>query len=116
MRIGIGFCLLELLYATVVLADEKIFVYQDHGRRDPMWPLVTSSGAVMSYETEVFVSDMVLEGVIVDPSGQNLAIINGVIVKNSDTIGQYVVRNISPNSVVLMKGQEEFILKLKKED
>jgi len=116
MKISV-LCIIGVLgWFPFVFAEEKPFVYADHGKRDPLWPLVTSSGAIMSYETEVFISDMVLEGVIIDPSGQNLAIINGVVVKNSDKIGQYIVRNISPSSVVLIKGQEEFILKLKKEE
>lgn len=105
-----------LVFASVGSADDAPFVYKDRGRRDPMWPLVTPSGAIMSYESEMFVSDMILEGIIVDPSGQNLAIINGVIVKNWDKVGQYIVKNISTTSVVLIKGQEEFILKLKKEE
>jgi hypothetical protein len=49
----LGFC------TAAVAADEKSFIYDDHGKRDPLWALVTPSGAVMNYETEVFVSDMV---------------------------------------------------------
>jgi len=45
-------------------------LYDDHGRRDPLWPLVTSSGAVMNYESEVFVCDLVLEGIIAEAGWQ----------------------------------------------
>lgn len=115
-RWGILAIVVLLAGSSGYAGDDKSFAYKDFGRRDPLWPLVTPSGAVMNYESEMFVSDMVLEGIIVDPSGQNLAIINGVIVKNWDKVGQYIVKNISTTSVVLMKGQEEFILKLKKEE
>ncbi len=107
---------LMLFGAGICWAQDKPFMYEDHGKRDPLWPLVTPSGAIMNYETEMFVSDMVLEGVIVDSTGKNLAIINGVIVTDGGKVGQYTVKNISPTSVVLIKGEEEFILKLKKED
>ena len=106
-----------LLTAAAVFAEETAtFLYDDHGRRDPLWPLVTSSGAVMNYEAEVFVSDLVLEGIIVEADGNNLAIVNGAVVKINDTVGQYTVSEISANAVVLMKGQEKFTLRLKKEE
>ena len=106
-----------LLSSTVVSAEESpTFIYTDHGRRDPLWPLVTASGAVMNYETEVFVSDLVLEGIIVGEDGNNLAIVNGTVVKQQDSVGQYSVLEISANAVVLIKGDEKFTLRLKKEE
>lgn len=102
--------------AAVYAEESATFLYDDHGRRDPLWPLVTSSGAVMNYETEVFVSDLVLEGIIVEADGNNLAIVNGLVVKRNDPVGQYTVSEISSNAVVLMKGQEKFTLRLKKEE
>lgn len=106
-----------LLTASGAFAEgTATFLYDDHGRRDPLWPLVTSSGAVMNYETEVFVSDLVLEGIIVEADGNNLAIVNGTVVKRNDAVGQYTVSEISANAVVLMKGQEKFTLRLKKEE
>ncbi|OGX26848.1 MAG: hypothetical protein A2787_06620 [Omnitrophica WOR_2 bacterium RIFCSPHIGHO2_01_FULL_48_9] len=111
--------MIVLMAMTTAAAEQKEtpFTYNDHGKRDPLWPLVTSTGGVMNYDAEVFVSDMVLEGIIVGSKGEgNLAIINGVIVKSKDLVGQYSVADITPSSVVLIKGQERFILKLKKED
>ena len=104
--------------ATTAFPKEETatFLYDDHGRRDPLWPLVTSSGAVMNYKTEVFVSDLVLEGIIVEANGNNLAIVNGMVVKPNDSVGQYTVSEISANAVVLIKGQEKFTLRLKKEE
>ncbi len=105
-----------LLMISLARAQEAKFFYDDKGRRDPFWPLVTVGGAIMSYETEVFISDMVLEGIIVEGPKNSLAIINGIIVKPNDTIGQYKVKEVRRDAVILMKGSEIFTLKLKKEE
>ena len=106
----------EIFFSVFAYAETASFLYNDHGKRDPLWPLVTVSGAIMNYETEVFVSDLVLEGIIIGEGGNNLAIVNGVVVKRNDRVGQYTVSEINSSAVVLMKGQEKFTLRLKKEE
>jgi hypothetical protein len=96
--------------------DANFLTYDDHGKRDPLWPLVTSSGVITSYETDLYVSDMVLEGIITGTNGRNMAIINGNIIQKDDVIGTYRVAEIGDNYIVLFQGQERFELKLKKED
>lgn len=90
-------------------------VYEDQGRRDPLWPLVTTSGMIINYDKDLFASDLTLEGIMLEPGG-NLAIINGMIVGEEDTIGMYVVQKIEPNAVILLRGDESVTLKLKKEE
>lgn len=97
-------------------AQEGVYVYDDHGKRDPFWPLVTSSGMIVNYDKEVFASEMVLEGVMLEPTGANLAIINGMVVTENDSIGMYVVQKIEANAVILLRGDETVTLKLKKEE
>ena len=70
----------------------------------------------MNYETDLLITDMVLEGIIYDPAGQSLAIINGVVVKANGKIGFFVVSKIEEKKVILVKGQESFVLELKKEE
>jgi len=102
---------------TVVSSgEEEPFIYDDHGRRDPLWPLVDSNGIVINYESDFVVTDLMLDGVMVSAQGDSLAIINGRIVKPNDMIGQFTVSSIGANSVVLIKGDQEFELKLKKEE
>ncbi len=119
MKRFMAITIIILFSMTLALAqsEEAPFIYNDQSKRDPLWPLVTSTGGIMNYDAEVFISDMILEGIIVGAKGEgNLAIINGVVVKLNDLIGQYSVAEIAPSSVVLIKGQERFILKLKKEE
>ncbi len=108
-------CLI-LLTLTVISFAEEPFAYEDKGRRDPFWRLVNSSGAIMNYESDILLGDMVLEGIITGPNQSNLAIINGTIVKQNDMIGLFVVEKIDQDEVFLRKDEESSVLKLKKEE
>ena len=90
------------------------FVYDDHGKRDPFGALVTSTGAVVAYDSDLSVADLSLEGMLSDPQGNSAAIINGKIVKVSDKIGPYEVESIGADHVDLLKDGQQFLLKLKK--
>ena len=100
----------------LAFAEEETFVYNDHGKRDPFWPLVMPSGAMVNYDNDIQISDMVLEGIILNNNTGNLAIINGIIVKIEDKIGVYMIGEISQDKVILFKDDESYVLKLKKEE
>ncbi len=111
VRTGIVFA------ATQPSPEESIVAeYDSHGKRDPFWPLVSPLGSLINYETEFQVTDMKLEGIISGADGQNLAIINGHIVQRNDRLGPFTVTRIEKDLVVLIKDQQEFELKLKKEE
>jgi hypothetical protein len=104
-------------YSVANHHDEgKSFVYDDHGKRDPFLPLVSPSGVLIRYETDLLISDLALEGIMSGVNGKNLAIINGSIVDINDTVGQFTVYYINTESVVLKKGKQKFKLLLKKEE
>jgi hypothetical protein len=104
---------LILLSANWVYAQEA-FVYDDHGKRDPFVPLVSIAGMVVTYDEDLSVNDLVLEGIVSDASGNNAAIVNGKAVKIHDQIGPYVVDVIAADHVEFLKGAERFILKIKR--
>ncbi len=103
-----------LVVTTAFAGDNKAFVYNEHGKRDPLAPLVSPSGTIISYDSDITATDMVLEGVVLDARGKNLAIINGKIVKPGDLVGSYTVESIANDRVDLAQGQERLIIKLKK--
>ena len=115
MKLRVGFLIFGLLAMAPSFADEGEFVYNDHKQRDPFLPLVTPTGSMISYESDVVVAEMVLEGVVSDKKG-GLAIINGAIVEQGGHIGQYVVRSIKADRVVLEKDGQQSELRLKKEE
>ena len=108
--------LLVFMY-TNVYAEENIFSYENNGKWDPFWPLVSPSGALINYDQDLSVSDMDLEGVMLEKDGRNVAIINGTIIKVNEKVGLFTVISINADGVVLKKGQEKTVsLKIKKED
>ncbi len=95
-------------------AQQTDTAYDEHGKHDPFLPLVAPGGAIITYDSDLTVGDMILEGIISDPQGNGLAIINGKVVKVGDKVGSYAVGVIGHDDVDLSKGQEHFSLKLKK--
>ncbi len=94
---------------------QSSFVYDDHGKRDPFLALVDSNGFIITYEDNLLLTDLVLEGIILgEDDNTNLAIINGKVLKKGDKIGPFIVLDISAKSVLLGKGKQRFDLKLKK--
>ena len=110
-RLATGMC---VMMASAVYAQQDNFTYDNHGKRDPFGPLVSSTGALLAYDAELTVSDMNLEGVLADPQGHNMAIINGKVVKSADQMGPWQVGAIGADNVDLIKDGEKINLKLKK--
>lgn len=105
--------LLPVMFVTIALAED-VFVYDAHGKHDPFNALVTTSGSVQIYDSDLTVGDMTLEGVLEDPGGNSAAIINGKIIKVGDLLGPYQVQSIASDHVVLLKDGEGFTLNIKK--
>jgi len=103
-----------LLFFVNSVGAQESFVYDDHGKRDPFVPLVSSAGMVVTYDEDLSVNDLVLEGIVSDASGNNAAIVNGKVVKVHDAVGPYVVDVIAMDHVEFLKGADRFILKLKR--
>ena len=110
------FLILSLLLAAHGWAQEAGFKYDDHAKRDPLWSLVNENGVIQDFDNDFAVSDLTLQGIVADPAGNNIAIINGRVVKTHEMIGQYIVGKITKDIVELIKGQERFELKLQKEE
>ncbi len=116
MRIFLAVLLILIAYNGEAVDEKKPFVYDDHGRRDPFWRLVSPSGAILNYETEFLITDLALEGIMAGEDGNNFAIVNGRILKVNDAIGQFMIERIDDDRIVLKQGKRKFELKLKREE
>ena len=116
MRIFVAIFIFVLFAVSYAGAQEETFRYDDHGNRDPLWKLVSPSGTIINYDKEFSITDMVLEGIMAEDSGRNIAIINGTIVKANDKIGMFVIKQIYIDRVILTYNAKEYILTLQKED
>ncbi len=115
--IGVAFVLTVMsLYSLRAAETDSKFQYNDHNRRDPFWRLVLPDGTVLSYDTDLMISDMVLEGVIFDPNGKSLAIINGKVLKVGDRLGLFTLTEIHRGYVILTKANKRYVLQMKKEE
>lgn len=107
-------CALIMVLGEAGEAQE--FLYEDHGKRDPLWPLVSSTGSLLSYDTDFLITDLNLEGIMVGSAGRNIAIINGKVLEENQSIGQFLIKSIGSDTVILEKEAQTFELKLKKEE
>lgn len=90
--------------------------YDSKGKRDPFVPLVhegrfvavTGSGLAK----DLPVSDLHLAGIVWDPAGSSLALINEMEVKIGDRLGDYQVVDIRPDAVILLKEGKPVVLQL----
>lgn len=110
----LGVCIAGIVLAQLKVFSEDVFVYDPHGKHDPFNPLVTSTGSVQIYDSDLTVADMTLEGILEDPGGNSAAIINGKILKVGDQIGAFQVQSILSDHVILLKDAEGFTLNIKK--
>jgi len=91
------------------------FLYNDKGKRDPLTPLVTKDGRILPGARAVTeTGDIELEGVIWDPQGNSVAIINGKLVRERERILNMQVLKIRKASVILQREGKVLVIKLKK--
>ena len=55
---------------------------------------------------------MDLQGIVVDPGGDEAVIINGDIIKKGETVGRVYIEEVDENAVVIFIDEERFEKKL----
>lgn len=94
-------------------AEEAPFVFDAKGRRDPFVPLVRNGELVNVAGRFGTLDQPVLRGILWDPSGRSIALVNDMEVKVGDLIGGYRVDAIRQDAVVLtVDGGEPLVLQL----
>ena len=112
VRRGILLALLGLLVLSYTYAEEETFIYQRSGR-DPFWPWVTKDGKfIQGGGGSGSLEEVVLEGIIWDPRGDSLAMMNGKILRRGGRIGRFVIVAIGKEEVTLEAEGERYTLRL----
>ncbi|NQT46389.1 MAG: hypothetical protein HQ593_02775 [Candidatus Omnitrophica bacterium] len=92
------------------------FIYQAEGKRDPFIPLVAAGMRMVEglgmVET---IEDLTLEGIVFDPGGNSVAIINGVILTEGGVVNNLRIKKIEADNVQLYLNEMEYRLHLIKE-
>lgn len=89
------------------------FSYDPTGHRDPFVPLVRDGRLVGVVAGSSMKTDKpVLYGILWDPGGNSIALVNDGEVKVGDSIGGYRVKEIRQDAVVLMSGGVPVVLEI----
>ncbi len=105
--------------ADDLLAKPEVFEYNPKGHRDPFMPLVRNgaivgtAAATASTQTtgsRTKAATPVLYGILWDPGGNSIALIDDAELRVGGTIGGYRVIEIREDAVVLKNGGEPVVL------
>lgn len=96
---------------------DHTFKYESANRRDPFCALVTKEGrllpgAVVYSESE----DVKLEGIIWDPVGRSVAIINGKLIQEGQDLGGLKILKIEKTKVLIEKNGKNIVVNLNKKE
>ncbi|MBL7070659.1 MAG: hypothetical protein ISS26_00595 [Candidatus Omnitrophica bacterium] len=83
-------------------SGEEVFVYKIGDRRDPFMPLVTGQKRLsLGIDGIESVEDVKFEGVIFDPYGNSVAVLNSEIVGEGDKINNVEIIKIMEKAITL---------------
>ena len=111
-------CLSVILLLTGLpgYGSEGSFSYDSQGKRDPFIPLVGKGIRILMPEDPKSIKNVILEGIIFDPSGGSLAIVNSEIVQEGQLIQGFILSQIKKKAIILKKDEENFTIHLIKEE
>ena len=93
------------------------FGYESSGKRDPFIPLIGQEKGDRPSKLEdiALIEDVLLEGIAIGPSGKNIAILNGRMVKEKDKIGLLEIKKIYKKTVEFSIDGKDYTLSLQDE-
>ena len=96
--------------------DKTAFGYESKGKRDPFVPLIGQVQAkkISGLIDITSIEDVKLEGIAIDSSGNNIAILNGQMVKEDSKFGVLHIKKISQKTVQLSIEGTDYTLKIQK--
>ena len=93
--------------------NNQPFEYDDKGKIDPFIPLVDEYGRYVVIAEDVSsISELKLQGILWDAQGESSALINSQIVKKGESIGGFIIEEITKYTVKICKDNESHILSL----
>lgn len=114
-------CLLYIVICNTAYTEET-YTYDARGKRDPFVPMVKvapppeEKKIIESLEDVVSIEDarlyVRLQGIAHDTSGKKVAILNGKMVEEGETVGHLTVKRIFKNEVTLSIDKEEYKLNI----
>jgi hypothetical protein len=104
---------LSMYIHSVVYGIEEVFIYSSENR-DPFMPLITKDGKPLAIRTKIHsIGDITVEGLLYDPMGNSVVIVNDVILKKGDVTSEITVKDICKDSVTLSFKGKDHIFNIK---
>jgi|GEM_PF-753023 len=101
-------------FSFIYAQEDTIFKYETGANRDPFIPLVTKDGKLtITYGTLNSINDVILEGILYDPSGESVVIMNDLVLKEGGRAGGIEVKKIEEDRVILFFEGKDYTFKLK---
>lgn len=105
-------CMLAILEEGLLFSDgDHRFYYQKKERKDPFVPLLGKGADYLGTDV-LSLGDLILEGVIFDPTKGSLAVVNGRVMRVGEKIGEFKLLRILPNEVAFSHGGLESSVKM----
>jgi len=107
-----------VLFIVFMCASEALgeeYIYKNQGKRDPFMALITPTGYLLNLEPADD-RKVNLEGIMHDPDGNSMAIVNGDLVRVGDSVGAAVVTEIEPNKIIILQDNEKIEIELRREE
>ena len=82
--------------------NERVFKYETGDRRDPfMPPIVSQKRLSVGLDAVESIEDVKFEGVIYDPIGGSIAVLNSEVVREGDKVNNVEIVRICDDTVIL---------------
>ncbi|MBM3252926.1 MAG: hypothetical protein FJZ16_01575 [Candidatus Omnitrophica bacterium] len=89
------------------------FIYNPKDKRDPFVPYITKDGKVLSMPGVL--GEVVVEGIVYDPQGTSVCVINGNVLKEGETCENFKILKIKVDTVIVSCQNKEYEIELRKE-
>ena len=104
------------VFLLFVPSEGTQYKYYSKGKRDPFVPLVTGEVRTsLGLAAVEDVDDVRLEGIIYDPSGKSMVVLNDEVLKEGDKLYNVEVVKIDKNSVTIKVHDRVHTIKLVEE-
>jgi len=97
-------------------ASGKRFIYDSKKKRDPFIPLVGKGMRLLVPQGVKSIENIILEGIVFDSEQGSLAIINNEIFKEGDSIGGFILSEVTKKSIILTKEEKDYTITLIEEE
>ncbi len=115
MRVLLSICLALWFMGGIGVAGADQFTYDPKGKCDPFIPLV-QNGRLAPCRPQPPRPMLMLQGIVWDPVGESIALIDESEVKVGNTVGDYQVAEIRQDAVVLVHDGQPLVLTIPLED